>query len=319
MNSISTLSHVNELPGRHTVNSFAFQMIVIAFAFTELALGFAVMRGWFWLAVPLVLLLGHVMHGASVGFHEATHGLLRRSRRLNEFDGILIGIFGLTSFSLYRAAHQTHHAFLSTERDEELWPFVDTNKPRWSRRLAALLELNAGLLFTPFLFYRTFLRTGSPIRNLKVRRRIWAEIALMIGVWSGILCAVAHWQIWTYFIWLYLIPAALAANMQSWRKYIEHVGLQGSTVNGSTRNIVSHSRLGRFFDFTLLHEPYHGVHHFHPGIPHNSLPRFLSELDPTRADEQPLYSSYWSALKHLIRNLADPRVGAQWNRPMNPS
>jgi fatty acid desaturase len=318
MNNVAPPSSIIEMPGRHTVNSFAFQMIVIAFALTEMALAFTVQQGWFWLAVPLVLLLGHIMHGASVGFHEATHGLLRRNRRLNEFDGILIGVIGLTSFSLYRAAHQTHHAFLSSERDEELWPFIDPGKPRWIRQLAALLELNLGMLFTPLLFYRTFLRSGSPIRNHKVRRRIWLEIALMLGIWSGILCAVTYWQVWPWFIWLYLLPAALAANLQSWRKYIEHVGLTGSTVNGSTRSIVSHTVLGRFFDFSLLHEPYHGLHHLHPGVPHDALPRFVSELAPQRADEQPLYSSYWSALQHLLRNLPDPRVGAQWHNPVNP-
>ncbi|MGB7793042.1 MAG: hypothetical protein WBL39_17720, partial [Terrimicrobiaceae bacterium] len=63
---------------------------------------------------------------------------------------------------------------------------------------------------------------------------------------------------WRYFLWLYLAPVFLAANMQSLRKYIEHVGLTGSGVNNCTRSIVSHGWLGRLVSFTLLHEPYHG-------------------------------------------------------------
>ena len=90
---------------------------------------------------------------------------LRKSRLLNEIDGIIIGIFSLMSFSLYRAAHQLHHAYLASERDEELWPFVHPQMPRGARVLAAVLELTMGLLFTPFLFLRTFLRGDSPIRN----------------------------------------------------------------------------------------------------------------------------------------------------------
>ncbi len=133
--------------------------------------------GLFWLAVPLVLTASHLMHGLLIGFHEASHGLLRKTRRLNEIDGIIIGIFSLMSFSLYRAAHQLHHAYLATERDEELWPFVIPGTPRWARVLAAILELSLGLFFTPFLFVRTFLRAGSPIRNQKLRRRVWAEFA----------------------------------------------------------------------------------------------------------------------------------------------
>ena len=94
------------------------------------------------------------------GLRSVSRGVprpLRRSRRLNEVDGIILGVMSFMSFSLYRATHQSHHAHLATERDEELWPFVHPGMPRWGRVLAAFLELTAGLLFTPFLFLRTFL------------------------------------------------------------------------------------------------------------------------------------------------------------------
>ena len=189
--------------------------------------------------------------------------------------------------------------------------------PRWGRVLAAFLELTAGLLFWLFLFLRTFLRAGSPIRNKKVRRRIWAELALLVVVWIGIVSAVTYWQAWQYFLWMYLVPAILAANLQSWRKYIEHVGLAGSTVNSSTRSIVAQGWLGRLLAFTLLHEPYHGVHHKHAGLPHAELPQLASELLPTAPEERLPYLSYRHALLDLLRSLPDPRVGAQW-RTANP-
>jgi fatty acid desaturase len=296
----------------HWISRSAFQMIVIALALTQAALAAALQHGSIWLAVPLVLLASHFMHGLLIGFHEASHGMLRKSRSLNEVDGILIGIFSFMSFSLYRAAHQTHHMHLATERDEELWPFVHPEMPRWGRCLAAFLELTAGLVFTPFLFVRTFLRTGSPIRSRKVRRRIWAEFALTVAVWIGILAAVAHWHLWAYFLWMYLLPACLAANLQSWRKYVEHVGLSGCTANSATRNIVSEGWAGRLLAFSLLHEPYHGVHHLHAGLPHAELPQHAAKLRPTVPGELPLYPSYRQATLDLLRQLADPRVGAQW-------
>ena len=302
----------------HWVSRSAFQVVIVLFFFTEIALA-AILRSGssVWLAVPLVLVASHLMHGALVGFHEASHGLLSRSRRLNEVDGVILGVMSFTSFSLYRAGHQSHHAQLATERDEELWPFVHPGMPRWGRVLAAFLELTAGLLFTPFLFLRAFLRTGSPIRNKKVRRRIWAELALMVVVWIGIVSALTYWHAWRYFLWMYLVPAILAANLQSWRKYIEHVGLAGSTVNSSTRSIVARGWLGRLVAFTLLHEPYHGVHHKHAGLPHAELPQLASELLPTAPEERLPYQSYRHALLDLLRSLADPRVGAQWRAANN--
>jgi fatty acid desaturase len=100
--------------------------------------------------------------------------------------------------------------------------------------------------------------------------------------------------------------------MQSLRKYIEHLGLTGSTVNSSTRSIVSDDWRGRLVSFTLLHEPYHGVHHRHAGLPHAKLPQFAAVLAPTTPGDRPPFPSYWHAFRDLARSLADPRVGAQW-------
>ncbi len=311
MNTTPPTENLLEPPPTHWVSRAAFPILAAVFFLNQAALGTALYLGSVWFSVPLVLTVSHLMHGMLIGFHEASHGLLRKNRRLNEIDGVIIGIFSLTSFSLYRAAHQLHHAYLATKRDEELWPFVIPGMPRWIRVLAALLELGLGLFYTPFLFVRTFLRAGSPIRNKKLRRRIWAEFALTGGIWFCLLAAVTWWGGWKYFLCMYVAPAYLASNMQSWRKYIEHVGLTGSTVNSSTRSIVSQGPLGRLVAFTLLHEPYHGVHHRHAGLPHAELPRFVSELAPKNPGEVSPFPSYRHALMDLLCNLPDPRAGAQ--------
>ena len=313
MNAIQNAEQAVEFHGPHWMSRSAFQIVILLFLCTEIALAAVLQSGVsLWFAVPLVLIASHLMHGAAVGFHEATHGLLRRNRRFNEFDGVVLGVLSFMSFSLYRAAHQLHHMHLATERDEELWPFVHPEAPRWVRMLAAFLELTVGLFFLPILFLRIFLRAGSPIRSKKVRRRIWAELILMLVVWIGIVSTVAHWHAWRYFLWMYVLPAFLAGNLQSWRKYIEHVGMTGNTVNSSTRSIVTQDWRGRLVAFTLLHEPYHGVHHLHMGLPHAELPQHASELAPQTADEIHPFPSYRHALLHLFRSLANPRVGAQW-------
>jgi fatty acid desaturase len=312
MNTTPPTENALETTQPHWVSRAAFPILAAIFFLNQAALAAAVYYGSVWISVLLVLTGSHLMHGMLIGFHEASHGLLRKTRRLNEIDGVLIGIFSLTSFSLYRAAHQLHHAYLASERDVELWPFVIPGTPRSIRILAAVLELGLGLFFTPFLFIRTFLRAGSPIRNKKLRRRIWAEFALTTGVWVCLLVLVAWIGAWKYFFWLYLAPAWLASNMQSWRKYVEHVGLTGSTVNSSTRSIVSEGLLGRLVAFTLLHEPYHGVHHRHAGLPHAELPQFASELEPKNPGEISPFPSYRHAFVDLFRSLRDPRAGAQW-------
>jgi fatty acid desaturase len=312
MNPAFNDQEMSEMP--HWAVRGAFQLLVFALLFAEMALAVTVQRGWIWVAVPLVLVVSHLMHGTLIGLHEAAHGLLRKNRRFNEFDGVVIGTLSLMSFSLYRVVHQTHHAYLATERDYEFWPLSKTTTPRWKRCLAAFFELNFGLFYSPFVFLRAFFSSPSPIRSKRVRQRIWAELALTVVTWTLILWTTATFGLWKYFLWLYLVPAILAANLQNWRKYIEHVGMTGDTVNGSTRSIVAKSWLGRVVAFTLLHEPFHGVHHQHAGLPHSVLPQHVEKLQPKNPGERLPYPSYRNALVELMRCLADPRVGPQWRR-----
>lgn len=296
----------------HWVSRTAFPLLSALLLLCLIVLGTAVHHGQFWLAIPLVLLASHCMHGQLIGFHEASHGLLRSNKTLNEIDGVLIGIFSFMSFTLYRAAHQTHHMHIGSERDEELWPFNNPRSPRCARIFAACIELTMGLFFTPFLFIRAFLRKGSPIRAARVRRRIWIEFVLVAAVWTVVITLVAVFGRWKYLFWLYLLPAWLAGNMQSLRKYIEHVGLTGSTLNSATRNVRADTWMGKLISVSLLHEPFHGVHHIHAGLHHHELPAHAELLEPHHPDEHAPFANYWQALLHLARSLPDPRVGSQW-------
>jgi fatty acid desaturase len=312
VNIATTADTVSEVRDEHDISSVAFETLVISLGLAEAALWAAVWLGWIWLAAPLVLVTAHFMHGILIGFHEASHGLLRKSRRLNEFDGVIIGVFSFLPFSLYRAMHQMHHIHLANERDSELWPFVLPKVPRWARCGAALLELTLGLFYAPFLFLRTFVGRAPIVRSRKVRRRIWTELIFTVVVWTALIATIAFFGVWKYFLWMYLAPAIVAANLQNWRKYIEHVGLTGNTVNSSTRSIVPKSWFGRVFAYTLLHEPYHGVHHKNAALPHRVLPHFTSVLAPNTPGDVAPFMSYRQALPDLIRSLANPRVGSQW-------
>src|SRR3954452_21381495 len=223
----TTVEPVADVHDEHEVSSVTFQTLVFLLALSEMAIGLSVWARWIWLTIPLVLVAAHLMHGLLIGFHEASHGLLRKSRRLNEFDGVLIGIFSFLPFSLYRVVHQMHHMHLATEKDTELWPFVLTKAPRWVRRLAAFLELTVGLFYSPLIFLRVFVHPRTLVRSRKVRRRIWLELALTVVAWTAALATVAFFGVWKYFVWIYLMPGLIAANLQSWRKYIQHLCLTG--------------------------------------------------------------------------------------------
>ena len=300
-------------PVKPWISHLAFPIVTFSFYTVQGLLALSVLNQIWWLAVPLVIVASHLMHGILIGFHEATHGSLRKHRWANEADGTLMGISCWISFTLYRVTHQTHHMHLATEKDVELWPFVDTEKPRWSRRLAAFIELNFGLFFTPFLFWRVFFKKDSPIRSARVRRKIWMELAVTIVFWAVAVAIVAKFSLWPLFWWNYFIPAFVAGNLQSWRKYIEHVGMSGNTPKSATRSIVADSFMARVFSVTLLHEPLHGIHHVKSNIVHGDLPDHTDKLKLEEGDVR-IFGSYREALGDLFRKLRDPKVGGQWEK-----
>ena len=80
MNATSTTSPTIEPHEPHWVTKAAFPVVMTIFYLTQIALGVAVYWSLYWLAVPLVLVSSHLMHGVLIALHEASHGLLRKNR-----------------------------------------------------------------------------------------------------------------------------------------------------------------------------------------------------------------------------------------------
>jgi fatty acid desaturase len=259
--------------------------------------------------VVCVLLSAYIMHSNLIAIHEAAHGLLCPLPWINDGIGRLLGLFGFLSFELYRTAHHTHHAYLATERDEELWPFVKPGTPLWIRRMAAFLELFCGLIWTPCLFLRAYFRKGTVICNPAIRRRIAFELGALVAVWTVILTTLASYNLLTIWVVCFLTPAWLAGCLQSLRKYIEHMGVTGSTALSATRSVHPVGWIGHVLSLTLFNEPFHGIHHKYPRLPQEVLPAFASILTPIHEGEIAPFSSYRSALWCMLGSLRDPRVG----------
>jgi fatty acid desaturase len=274
----------------------------------------SVKREAWWAVVPSVVLLGHLMHGQLMAFHEAAHGTLAPIRWWNDVIGILLGTFSLMALTAYRALHRTHHAYLATRKDEELWPFVLPDCPLKLRRFALFAQLALGIGFMPALTLRTFLRAGSPLKKRNDRRRAWTEYALLVAVWAGILALVARMGLWSFFVAIYIAPAVIAGDIQGWREAVEHMGLNGSTKLSSTRSVVPEGAAGRLLAWTWFNIEFHGAHHRFAGIPQTRLPGESWLLEPVEKDEQPPFRSYRTAFRHLRRSLSNPRIGAQWLR-----
>ena len=268
--------------------------------------------GWWPVSVVLWVAIAWMDHAALSRLHEAAHGMLFRSKTVNELAGIAVGTLALTPLSVYRHVHTQHHAYLGREKDPEFWPYNLPWTPKWLRLTYAWLELTWGWIFTPLLYS---LRTASAWSNLAParRRRLAMEWCLLGVSWTGVLLAVSYTNTWNWFLVGHLAPAWIAGTAQTVRKFTEHLGRFGETIYDMTRTVVYTGRIGRVASASQLRVEHHGTHHRWPRIPYHKLPDATPIVYGKDARGR-IYPHHFAAIRDMLPHLKNPRVGPQWKR-----
>src|ERR1043165_1363161 len=131
-----------------------------------------------------------------LSFHDASHGRIHPSHRVNEALGHVMGTVIFVPLSVYRYAHARHHAQLGRPGDPELWPFNTPGVPRLWRVLAAWVEIIFGFLYTPVLFMRSV--WIGPLTT-KERQLVVRGYVACVCFWGALLSAVAVFGKWPQF------------------------------------------------------------------------------------------------------------------------
>jgi len=281
----------------------------LAYAILSLAV-YLVWHTAYWPAIALLWLpMAYFGHTVLLAFHEAVHYTLSPSKRLNEFRGFMIGVTVLIPLSVYRQLHGYHHAALASERDMELWPYVNP-KASWAWRFfSAWTELLLGFFFTPLVFLHGILKAKDV--EPEVMRRVYLEYALGIALWTVALLTVNYLGMWPEFLVVYLIPAILAGNLQTARKFVEHMGLYGDGPLTATRSVHHEDKVGTLMCRTMLNIPHHGTHHRFGKLPYFKLVEATPKAYAPPA-EGPVYRSYTRAFFAMLPSLLNPKIGKQW-------
>ena len=269
----------------------------------------AVDHSWI-LAAVCVFLASVATNSTMLTLHEAVHRTLTENPRLNDALGVAVGVLLVTPFSAYKFVHMSHHGMLGSERDLEFWPYVDRRKSLFVRRLTAVTELLASPITYGILFSRVALKQLLPA---SIVRRIRWEYALIGVIWVPVLAGIAITGTWVPFILAFVIPLWLGANMQSWRRLIEHLGLTGDDTLSMTRTVIATNPIERLYSLIMMHENYHGPHHSKGRVPWQSLPAMTREMYPPGSPQRALlFRSYLTAVPHMLKALARPEIGPQW-------
>lgn len=244
---------------------------------------------WHLLSWPLI---GATQHAISILQHEAVHGLLFRSRRVNDAVGALLSY--PIGFSMgYRAVHFAHHRYLGTDRDPDManyGPFPSTKR--------ALL-MKVVLEFSGISAVRQFLSGGSAAGS---GRSLPALVLTHAGLLLIFTVTVGPWA----YLTLWVLPLLTCAKgFTQIRNLTEHF-LRRQAAAGTERAHTFRSHPVERFFLAPLHFHHHAEHHWYPMVPFYHLPalRLLLQVRPAYAAATSVDAGYLSVLAAAYRQSA---------------
>ncbi len=289
----------------HSLVSIATDWLVVAAAVAAtLAAG---MNPWVYALA--VVAIGSRQRALRSLIHEASHGKLFGSARLNDALGRLLVAFPLmTSMTAYRCAHCQHHGHLwDPERDPKMARYAEQGliaPPDGS--LASFLRRHVArpllLAEMPFNIWAALSWKGAPLAETLGRYAYWA-VAIAAIAWLGWL---------DEFVAFWLVPFCTTYQVfRYWSDMADHAGLYSDNPWRSSR-----SWEGWALTVQLLgpHAAnYHFPHHLFPNVPHyrvRHVHRLLLQV-PEYAGGHHCDGFFWPRRLSAPSVLQDVRRGEQ--------
>ncbi|NUM88049.1 MAG: fatty acid desaturase [Bdellovibrionales bacterium] len=198
---------------------------------------------------PAILLATLLMNLSFTAWHEAAHGTLWRSARLNALVGILASLLSLyPGWFARRREHLAHHRYEGDPERDPVWARVQTGFWGFLPRLALLLLRRHDPIPPDFL----------PITRAQRRiDRITVAGALMA------MAAMAESGLTESALFVWVLPRAAVFVLHAvWICWLPHA--VANPPGFQVYRVRDDGVLGRFF---LLGQDLHGIHHRWPEVP----------------------------------------------------
>ncbi|MBC6466609.1 fatty acid desaturase family protein [Actinomadura alba] len=234
--------------------------------------------------------------------HEAAHGTLARSRRLNRFLGTYpSGYLILQSFAAYRRSHvRDHHGlFGDPQRDPDLRAHVQ----------AGLYQRRSGRRFVVKFLLAPLVGTQTPavLRELLHRRLVTHRSMGVLAYVAAVATAATMVGGGRLILVYWLVPLLIVFPLVNWYiELLEHFPLMAE--RSLDVRMTRHRAVGAVSKhfFGIHNEGYHLDHHLSPGIPFWNLPaaHAIRLRDPLYADAitatVPARGGIWAQFRDMI-------------------
>jgi len=270
----------------------------------------------YWLVLPVTILAAGFLVRIFIIFHDCGHGSFFRSKKANDFWGVVTGILTFTPYYYWRASHAKHHA-TSSNLDQrghgDVWMMTvgEYMQATRGKRLQYRLYRNPLVMFLlgPLLMllvsHRMVRRDAKKAerRSVHITNLAVAAIAVSVSLLIG----------WKAYLIIQSSVLLIAFSAGVWLFYVQHQFEDVYWARGDEWDFVTASlEGGSFYDLPIILRwftgsiGYHHIHHLNSRIPNYNLARCQKKIDGLESTKA---IGFWKSLKSLSYRLWDEEQG----------
>jgi acyl-lipid omega-6 desaturase (Delta-12 desaturase) len=245
-----------------------------------------------WAKLPFSVYAGLKIANLGTLGHDAVHGNLTRSARLNRLFGFLCFVPGLHNYQIWiYDHHHMHHPYTNGRQKDSWTPFSKAEFDRlspfrqWRERV---YRMPWGLGVTPYYIFERWLR-GKFFPNALLPRRFraasWRHFVYLLVYLAAFLALLAAAPLYsptsslTALLLGFVVPFYVWQTLFSFSVYVQHTHVAIPWFDGAVdrkeavpqENISLQLIFPRFLS-TMVHDVYeHAAHHVNPRIPFHRL------------------------------------------------
>ena len=261
-----------------------------------------------WLIPLCIMIVGTRQLGLAILMHEAAHGGLSRSNRLNDFLGHWLCAVPIgASLKAYRPYHLTHHRFAQQAEDPDLMLSAPFPVSPASLRRKLIRDLTGQTFFKQrVLLPLAQARSSSPrddgahdYESIVTGRSVLPFLAFNAVLLAGFVAA----GVWWAFFVLWLLPMATWFPMVTrLRNIAEHACVEGSSTDPFRAARTTRASLWERAFIAPYWVNFHAEHHLFMHVPCWKLPRLHRAIRAKpQAEAMEVAPGYTSVLKAVTR------------------